>query len=739
MAITNTTGLKRYQFILCGQVQGVGLRPTVARIATILGYTGTIKNSNAGAIITVQGQNPHLFLEQLLNHLPPLAKVVQVQSESIAVDSMEQGFHILTSDHGHATRGSIPPDTATCKACLEELYHPQSHYYLYPFLNCTECGPRFSITSELPYDRSQTSMAVFPRCPSCAADYADPMNRRYHAQPIACTQCGPHLSIEVTAIAQAIQAGKIVAIKGLGGYQLWVDPTQAHAVERLRAHKQRAAKPFALMVDNLATAQEIALITPEEERQLLNPARPIVLLRRRPSKISIAEAVAPGLTHWGIMLPSTPIHELLFQTLQTLPVLLVTSGNLAETPLIYQETLANHQLATIADTIVHHNRAIVSPVDDSVLRVIAEKTVFIRRARGYVPEPIRLSQELPCTLALGGQQKNTFCLTRGQEAFVSQHIGNLTQAASIAAFESCLTHWQKLLDVKPERVVCDLHPDFYTTRLSHRYPLPVIRIQHHHAHLAAVTAEHHLSGNVLGLALDGYGYGEQGEAWGGELFILQDSACQRIGHLRPLPMVGGEIVVHQPWRMAAAVLQQLDRTALITHRFAQQPHAAAIMQLLKNNNTAFPLTSSAGRWFDAASALLNICPIAQYEGQAAAILESLVTNLQVVPNGWQIQANQLDILPIFATLLDCDPEEGANIFHGTLITALANWIQRAADHHNIKTIVLGGGCFVNHILLDGLQNMLTLCGLNVYWSHKVPVNDGGLSLGQAWAARNQNI
>lgn len=734
MATPDTTYLKRCQYLLRGQVQGVGLRPAVYRIATRLGFTGTVKNTASGVVIEVQGDDPSLFLAELRNHLPPLARLDYVESMLLPMDASEQVFNILASSLSPGTHSYIPPDTALCKACLEELVNPNSHYYQYPFINCTECGPRFSITEQLPYDRCQTSMAVFPWCPACATDYANPNNRRYHAEPIACAQCGPHLSADIQAIAQTIQSGQIVAIKGLGGYQLCVDSLQASAVERLRTRKQRSAKPFALMVHDLATAREIAIMSQEEEQQLMSAARPIVLLRRRHGPIKVADNVAPGLAHWGLMLPSTPVHHLLFQALPRQSVLLVTSANVAGAPLIYQEEEAIRQLVTIADCMVHYNRAIITPVDDSVLRVVAGKTVFIRRARGYVPEPIVLSQELPCTLALGGHLKNTFCLTRGKEAFVSQHIGNLTQAATIQSFHACLNHWQRLLGVTAERIVCDRHPDFYTTQLSDRYALPVIRIQHHHAHLAAVMAEHHLADPVIGLALDGYGYGENGEAWGGELFVMQNNACQRIGHLSPLPMVGGESVVRQPWRMAAAVLHQLNRSSLISQRFAQQPHVQAIEQLLAQSRQ-FPVTTSAGRWFDAASALLNVCPVSEYEGHAAAMLESQVTELMMMPKGWQLHGNQLDLLPVFEALLDCDSVEGANLFHGTLIAALTDWVSVAVRDHAIKTIVLGGGCFVNSVLLEGLNQALTTLGLKVFWSNRVPVNDGGLALGQAWASR----
>lgn len=733
MATTDTRHLKRCQYLLRGQVQGVGLRPAVYRIATRLGFTGTVKNTASGVVIEVQGDDPCLFLAELRHYLPPLARLDHVQSLPLPIDASERVFSILASSLSPGTHSYIPPDTALCKACLEELVNPNSHYYQYPFINCTECGPRFSITEQLPYDRCQTSMAVFPWCTACADDYANPNNRRYHAEPIACAQCGPHLSEDIQAIAQAIQSGQIVAIKGLGGYQLWVDPSQASAVERLRTRKQRSAKPFALMVQDLATARQIAFMCQEEEQQLISPARPIVLVRRRQGPIKVADNVAPGLAHWGLMLPSTPVHHLLFQALPRESVLLVTSANVAGLPLIYQAVEAECKLSKIADHIVHYNRAIITPVDDSVLRMVAGKTLFIRRARGYVPEPIVLSEDLPCTLALGGHLKNTFCLTRGKEAFVSQHIGNLTQAATIQSLHACLNHWQRLLGVTPERIVCDLHPDFYTTQLSYQYALPVIRIQHHYAHLAAVMAEHHLTDPVIGLALDGYGYGEEGEAWGGELFLMQNHACQRIGHLCPLPMVGGELVVRQPWRMAAAVLHQLNRPSLISQRFAQQPHVKAIEQLLAQSRN-FPVTTSAGRWFDAASALLNVCPVSEYEGHAAALLESQVTELMMMPKGWKLHGNQLDLLPVFEALLDCDPAEGANLFHGTLIAALVDWVDVAARQYGIKTIVLGGGCFVNQVLLNGLNQALSLLGFEVHWSHRVPVNDGGLALGQAWAS-----
>ena len=724
--------IERLQILITGQVQGVGFRPRVYQVASLLGLTGWVQNNPSGVLIEIQGVATAIFLPKLTESRPPLARIDTIQTKNIPSSNDENDFKIIPSKLGES-RTMISPDASICSDCLHELFDPQSHYYHYPFLNCTQCGPRLTITRKLPYDRDQTSMDAFPLCAACRDDYQDPGNRRYHAQPTACAQCGPQLSSSVEVIALAIMDGKIVALKGLGGYQLLCDARNETAIETLRQRKHRKAKPFALMVDHINNAKSIVEVNHDEQQLLMSPARPIVLLKQH--DLTLPKSIAPNLSHLGIMLPSTPLHYLLFNALGKIKptILVVTSANLGGEPLIIDDGEANEKLASIADLIVSYNRQIVTRADDSVIRVTNHAPMFVRRARGFVPERIKLPYSIPSTLALGGHLKNTFCITRDDEAFVSQHMGSLTNKPTIEFFHESLTHWMQFLDVSIERIACDLHPDFYTTQLAHDYNLPVIAVQHHHAHLASVACEHHILQPALGLALDGYGYGLDGAAWGGELLLFDNKHFQRLGSLLPLPAPGGDIATREPWRMAASVLQLLNLNHHIVKRFPDQAQASRLAHLLQTN-VSMPLTSSCGRLFDAASALLGINHISSYEGQAALQLESLVTELEVLPNGWYVEEGQFNLLPTLHHLLDVNPVMGANVFHGTLIAGLTVWLAETATGMSTNIIVLSGGCFLNKVLTEGLINGLTHRGFKVYLPERLPPNDGGLSLGQAWIA-----
>ena len=706
-----------------------------------------MQNNAAGVLIEIQGSSAPAFLTQLTDSLPPLAKIDNIQTKKLGLIDNETGFHIIPSKPGVA-RTIISPDTSICSDCLSELFEPLSRYYHYPFLNCTHCGPRLTIVQKLPYDRNQTSMREFPLCDGCRKDYSDPNNRRYHAQATACINCGPQLSQSIEAISHALSTGKILALKGLGGYQLLCDARDKAAVLTLRRRKNRAAKPFALMVANIESAKSIVEIDSHAQQLLVSQSRPIVLLKNRDN--TLLQTIAPGLSHLGVMLPSTPLHYLLFNALAGYPegcdwledaqsaILVVTSANLSGQPLIIDDETARRELAFIADAVVSYNRQIVTRVDDSVMRVMNKSPHFIRRARGFVPEGIKLPYPIPSTLALGGHLKNTFCLTRHDEAFVSQHIGSLTNKATIEFLHESLVHWVHFLDVKIQRIGCDLHPDFYTTRWAEEFNLPVIAVQHHHAHVASVAAEHHILGPVLGLALDGYGYGAKGESWGGELLFLENTQVLRLGGFLPIPQPGGDIAALEPWRMAASILHLLGQNSKIAQLFYDLPQASLLAHLLATP-MSMPLTSSCGRLFDAASAFLGINLISQYEGQAASQLESLVTKLEVLPNGWIVDNGQFSLLPTFARLLEVNPVRGANLFHGTLIAGLAEWILSWSQRLSTQAIILSGGCFLNKVLTEGLSKELVLNGLNVYLPQRLPPNDGGLSLGQAWIAGTTDL
>lgn len=740
--------IKRLQIAITGVVQGVGFRPLVYRIANQLNLTGWVQNNAQGVLIEIQGRLSDKFVENLIESLPPLVQIETLITKAVSVQSNDAEFQIKTSESG-CERAMISPDTGICKDCLTELFEPDSRYYLYPFLNCTQCGPRLTLTRNLPYDRAHTSMNEFPLCVDCLKDYQDTLSRRYHAQPTACKCCGPQLSVDFKTMADAIHDGKILAVKGLGGYQLICDAQNEAVVANLRRRKNRAAKPFALMVLNLNSAEQQVRLSAVGRDLLTAPARPIVLLTKK--NHFLPDAIAPGLNELGIMLPSTPVHYLLLHALTGFPedaawlenihpsVLIVTSANAGGNPLLIEDNKAQTELADIADLVVSYNRAIITRVDDSVLKIINGSPSFIRRARGYVPKAIKLKQEIPVTLALGAYLKNTFCITRGDEAFVSQHIGSLNNSETINFFHESLNHLQHFLNVKIERVAYDLHPDFYTSQLAQTYDCPHIPVQHHHAHLASVAAEYHLIEPTLGLALDGYGYGHDGQAWGGELMLLDNFNCQRLSSFYPLAMPGGDLAAREPWRMAASVLHSLGLQEEISIRFQEQPHAGALADLLDQQVQPWPLTSSCGRYFDAASAILGVNSISNYEGHAAQLLESLVTKPEIFAEGWQFENGYFNMLPTFMRLLEVDASTGANIFHGTLTAGLAEWVSMWCKQTSIHTVLLSGGCFLNHMLATGLTQALRQKGLNVYLPRQLPANDGGLSLGQAWVAGHNRI
>ncbi len=735
--------IERLEIIISGQVQGVGFRPHVYRTATQLNLTGFVKNTALGVCIEVQGKLVSHFLSKLKADLPPIAAIKNIQTKSIALNLNESVFEIIKSENGKINT-IISPDTSICTHCLNELFDPKSRYFRYPFLNCTLCGPRLTITHQLPYDRSQTSMNIFPFCLDCKIDYSDPNNRRYHAQPTACIQCGPQLSLSIDEIAKNILQGKIIALKGLGGYQLICDARNEKTLWRLRTNKNRSAKPFAIMVCNIECAKKIAVINQHAEKSLKSPERPIILLKK--NNTLLPKCIAPGLSHLGIMLPSTPLHYLLFNTFVGSPngldwidqiqsmILVVTSANLSGNPLLIDDDTAHDELKTMTDCIVLYNRDIVTRVDDSVVHMINDAPVFIRRARGFVPTPIQLPHSIPSTLALGGHLKNTFCITRGDEAFVSQHIGSLNNKSTIDFFHESLKYLLKFLDVLPERIAHDFHPNFYTTHVAENYGIPSFAIQHHHAHLASVAAEYHIQQPVLGLAMDGYGYGIDGESWGGEMLLLEHTRFQRVGCLFPLPQPGGDIAAREPWRMGAGVLHLLGKGNDIVKRFSDQPQAHLIHHLLEKRIHT-PMTSSCGRLFDAVSALLGIQSISQYEAQTAMRLESLVTQPQILSNGWNINEKYLDMTKTLDHMLDIsDPVFGANLFHGTFIAALTAWITGIVREKKIDTVLLSGGCFLNKILTEGLTKRLSEFGIKPLLPRDLPPNDGGISLGQAWIA-----
>jgi hydrogenase maturation protein HypF len=756
--------IERRRVRVRGTVQGVGFRPFVWRLARDLALHGWVANDAQGVIAEVQGEAHALdrFAERIRRDAPPLAAVDAVECEGCATEPAS-GFSIAKSAGGTAAT-PVTPDAAPCEACLAELFDPTDRRFRYAFVNCTHCGPRFTITRHVPYDRPFTTMAPFAMCPACRREYDDPADRRFHAQPNACPACGPRLALldaqghpfavadVVAAAVRWLESGGILAIKALGGFHLACDARNAAAVARLRAAKSREEKPFAVMAANVASLAALAVVGPEERALLESRERPIVLLPKRAGCDAALPGVAAEVATLGAMLPSTPLQWLLFHQAagakegsawrdepQSL-VLVMTSANPADEPLVVDNDEAVRRLAHIADAFVVHDRDIAARCDDSVVRASASGAAFVRRARGYSPRAIRLPRVVPPVLATGAWLKNTVCATRADEAFLSPHVGDLETAATCEAFAASIEHLLSILEVEPRAVAHDLHPDFWSTRFAvdfaQRRGIPAVAVQHHHAHIAAVAAEHRVDEPVLGLALDGVGLGSDGTPWGGELLRVDGGAFKRLGHLAALRLPGGDRAAREPWRMAASVLHALGRGAEIAQRF---PQAGAVVERMLAQGTRSPFTTSAGRWFDAAAGLLGIRTKCAFEGQAAMQLEALATAHGPVrpdANLWSVTHDgTLDLLPLAARLADLhDPAYGAALFHATLVQALDEWVAEAALGEGIGTVALGGGCFMNAILSTGLRESLAHRGLTVLEARQAPANDGGIALGQAWIA-----
>jgi len=763
-----------------GQVQGVGFRPFVYGLATELGLGGWVLNDASGVVLEIQGEPGAVqrCLQRLESDAPPLARVeaLEIEERPLERGDAAANFAIAPSRAG-AVRTGITPDAAVCPACLEELFDPADRRYRYPFINCTHCGPRYTLTRALPYDRPNTSMAAFTQCPPCQHEYDDPSNRRFHAQPNACPDCGPSLTLlnpdgstipsvdPIAATVRRLRAGEILAVKGLGGFHLFCDARNADSVARLRARKHREEKPLAVMAANLHALNGLVEIGDAEAQLLGSRDRPIVLLRKSPGCDDVLPGVAPGLAWLGAMLAYTPLHYLLFHDAAGRPtgpgwleaddadpwLLVCTSANPGGEPLVTDNAEAVQRLAGIADALLVHDRDILVRCDDSVIRVGAGGASFLRRARGYTPNAIRLPRSGPSVLALGAWLKNTLCVTRDDQAFLSQHVGDLDNAATCRALDETARHLLDILEIRPERIACDQHPDFYSSQLAaamaQELDVPLIRVQHHHAHLAAVQAEHGLDAPVLGIAMDGVGLGTDGTPWGGELLRLEGAGFERLGHIAPLALPGGDRAAREPWRMAAAALHALGRGGEIAARFPDQPLAPRLPELLERGINC-PLTTSLGRHFDAAAGLLGIQPVQRFEGQAAMLLEGLAEQhgpVEPLSDGWVIDpAHSLDLRPLLAWLADLGRGPGgrqpgsvphaAAVFHATLAAALADWIQPIAEATNIRHLVFSGGCVLNQVLMTDLERRLTAAGYPIHLPRLAPANDGGLSLGQAWIA-----
>jgi hydrogenase maturation protein HypF len=778
---TSQNSRQGWHIHISGVVQGVGFRPYVYSLAKHHSLSGWVCNTSSGVEIEVFGPPESLrsFFESLPRQAPPLARIDSCSWSDIPYRNTAD--FVIRHSHSQADESlPVSSDAGTCEECRKELFDPSDRRYRYPFINCTQCGPRFTIVKDIPYDRPATTMAKFEMCPACATEYGDPMSRRFHAQPNACSACGPQVRllsrssvesseeshetsecsaqvdcIEESAIATAralLRQGKILAIKGIGGFHLACDPTHPGAVCELRRRKGRVDKPFALMARTLEEIRRFCEVGPAEERLLLSPQRPIVLLKRKPSSLdsageeSLSLEIAPGQSTLGFMLPYTPLHELILQPEGDFPgALVMTSGNRREEPIATTDEEAFSRLAPLADAYLTHNRDIHLSCDDSVVRVFNGKELPIRRSRGYAPYPVKLPWVLPPLLAVGGELKNTFCVTRDHYAYMSQHIGDMENYETFASFEMSVSHFERLFRIRPELLAYDLHPDYLATQYAktraEREGLDAVAIQHHHAHIAACMAEHDLKGDqpVIGVAFDGTGYGTDGTIWGGEFLVADYCSFERTAHLKYVLLPGGDLAVLKPYRIALSYLHQagIPWTAdLPCVGIASSVELASVSAQIRNRVNA-PSTSSMGRLFDAVASLLAVRQQVNYEGQAAIELEAIAApeekNTYPVP---QVQDLTLDCTSIIDSIvreirMGVSPSTISARFHNTIASMVRDTSCGIRKERGINQVVLSGGVFQNVTLLQITVDLLRGEGFAVYTHRLVPPNDGGLALGQA--------
>ncbi len=765
-AVAAAETLRRVRVSLRGAVQGVGFRPFVYRLATELGLAGWVSNSPQGVLIEVEGpvETVERFLLRLEADRPPRSFIQSLESWQLDPASYT-GFEIRPSDVRGEKTVVVLPDIATCDECLAEILDPVDRRYGYPFTNCTNCGPRFSIIEALPYDRSATTMRHFAMCGECRAEYEDPMDRRFHAEPTACPECGPHLELwdqqgrvlterhaALQEAARAIRDGKLLALKGLGGFQLVVDAANEEAVRVLRHRKRREEKPLAVMYPFLEAVERTCEVSDLEQRLLCSPESPIVLLRRRDGVAAaegsrgippIAPSVAPRNPSLGIMLPYTPLHHLLMREVGV-PVV-ATSGNLSDEPICIDEHEALDRLHGIADLFLVHDRPIARHVDDSIVRVMLGREMVLRRARGYAPLPLQLRRPLPTILAVGGHMKNAIAASVGPLVFVSQHVGDLETAQAYEAFKRVTASFRQLYGLNPVAIACDLHPDYLSARFARQDGLPVRPVQHHYAHVLACMAENDLEGNVLGVSWDGSGYGLDGTVWGGEFLRVTATSFERVAHFRTFPLPGGERAIREPRRAALGLLYPILGESVFelgdlapVRAFSRQ--ALAVIRQMLARRVNVPLTSSAGRLFDAVAAIAGLRQETQFEGQAAMELEfavDAVDTAEAYPFRVLEEASVqvVDWEPTVRALL---ADVGRQVpvgsiaarFHNTMAEVIVN----VADRQGEERVVLTGGCFQNRYLTEQAVGRLRAAGFRPYWHQRIPPNDGGIPLGQVMAA-----
>ncbi|WP_457597181.1 carbamoyltransferase HypF [Hydrogenimonas sp.] len=743
----------RWRCRITGIVQGVGFRPTLYRYAVEAGVTGFVGNDAEGVIVEIEGEEAALrrLIERLREAPPPLARIDAIAIETIPLKG-ESAFTIAASSHDTAKQAAVSPDVSLCEACLKEMRDPENRRYRYPFINCTDCGPRYTIVRTVPYDRPNTSMAKFTMCEACEAEYHDPMDRRYHAQPIACFDCGTQLSLmdsegralEGDAIEEAAKLlveGKIVAVKGLGGFHLMCDATSEEAVARLRERKGRPDKPFAVMVKDMRTARRLARVQEREAALLQSKERPIVLLKKS-GTTELAEGVAPGIDRIGLMLPYTPLHYLLFDHIAR--PLVATSANLSDEPIIKESGALIEKLGHVADAVLDHDRDILNACDDSVAQVVGDRVQWIRVARGVAPMTLPIASQ-EAILAVGAQQKNTIALSLQDAVILSPHVGDLGSLEAMAFFEETVATFGRLYDFRPQRVVCDLHPGYDTTRwalaLAKKEGLKSTAVQHHHAHALAVMAEHGVHEEILAFVWDGTGYGEDGTVWGGEVLLCDAAGYRRVGHLRPFRLLGGERAVREPRRSALALLYEIFVEAVeelsLPTLDAFTPAEKGLLFQAWRKGMGSPLTTSMGRLFDAMASLLGIVHRVSYEGQSGMMLETLAAQEKAAQwlDGFALQESETgwvcDWEPVVRAIVGGKVGSPARFF----IESLAEMVARLAARYPDRRIALCGGVFLNRTLMEACLRRLPAERLLL--PERLPPGDGAIALGQLWYALHE--
>jgi hydrogenase maturation protein HypF len=755
--------IENIQLRVQGRVQGVGFRPFIFHLANQFSLSGSVCNTHSGLEIKLRGRKQALerFKHALSSNVPSTANITKIEYQSINHLTLPDDFRILDSNENIDSAPEVTPDLAICSSCIKELFSPNSRRFLHPFITCTQCGPRYSIISSLPYDRAHTSMSKFEMCNTCSDEYKIPNNKRFHSQTNACHQCGPSLSLFdnkgvlieredelelIDVCSQAIKDGKILALKSIGGFNLICDAKNTESIQRLRKLKARPDKPLAIMALNTASLEPLVHLDNLSQTQLQSASSPIVLL---PTRQNNNDHIAPGLNTLGCILPYTALHYLLFHALLDRPEginwlsekqdiqLIVTSANLPGDPIIFENEICFEQASDMADYILSHNRDITAPTDDSVIQTGAPSAI-IRYARGYAPASLPIAENIQANLASGAHLKSTFSLVQRDRVYISPHIGDLDSPARMERYGSTLAHYQHLFGKGIRHVYADMHPDYASTqfaeKLARQNNIPVSNVQHHHAHLLSVMAENstNISEPALGLILDGNGLGMDNQAWGGELFFIDKQTIERIGHLEELDIPGGDIAAREIWRIGAklvAKLSQSEALSLYEKELSSPIKADFIL------NGKHLQTSSAGRWFDAVASIIKLRQHCTYEGQAASELEA-ITKLEKAKSLLEInEENILLLSPIIPHILKCeDPNQAASLFHTEFIDGLIRWIKKQADRHQTTRVYCSGGCFQNRLLRESLNATLSAMKFRVYFNKKVPANDGGISLGQAYCS-----